>query len=379
VGDSTPQKADRELSGRKKWFWGMQKNRVEFLHKYAKERAILSPAQWREVTLREIAEAGGRGLIDYHASSMWRILGDLYDEGTVRKVLQGRRMAKGHWEDVSNVRTFLEDVASRLEIETPEDWRAVRLEEVVELGGAGMLKQYKDSLFSALEHAYGDEVQAFLCRPSIPQRFWQSSDNVRAFLLHAREELEISSKEEWDRVSRAQLLSVKGGYGLLSVMTLPEAVRFAFPEEDWPAPGLPHTKKAAQRHLLLSVRKLLPSVDFIEDYHHSLLAGSERGGGTKRSLELDIFSSALRLAFGTRFHSSPMRRHNSHSAEYNGKQHYEELAFFGPLEAIQSRDEEKARLCEQQGIRLITVPHWWDGSVESLACTIHRRHPEILG
>mmetsp|Transcript_10788 Transcript_10788/g.44214 ORF Transcript_10788/g.44214 Transcript_10788/m.44214 type:complete len:446 (+) Transcript_10788:404-1741(+) len=65
--------------------------------------------------------------------------------------------------------------------------------------------------------------------------------------------------------------------------------------------------------------------------------------------------------------------------EYNGEHHYEELPFFGPLEAVQRRDMEKRRICEESGIRLLTVPYWWDRKLESLAASIHELTPGLLG
>jgi len=64
--------------------------------------------------------------------------------------------------------------------------------------------------------------------------------------------------------------------------------------------------------------------------------------------------------------------------EYNGEHHYEELPFFGPLEAVQRRDMEKRRICEESGIRLLTVPYWWDRSLASLTASLHLHFPSIL-
>lgn len=41
------------------------------------------------------------------------------------------------------------------------------------------------------------------------------------------------------------------------------------------------------------------------------------------------------------------------------------------------KDIEKARLCEQNGYTLVAIPYWWNGFVESLAATIHKRDSNI--
>lgn len=66
------------------------------------------------------------------------------------------------------------------------------------------------------------------------------------------------------------------------------------------------------------------------------------------------------------------------NSEYNGPQHYEEIPFFGPLEAIQERDLRKQELCRQAGIRLVSVPYWWDEQVASLAATVEQAFPGAL-
>ncbi len=44
---------------------------------------------------------------------------------------------------------------------------------------------------------------------------------------------------------------------------------------------------------------------------------------------------------------------------------------------IKKRDERKQLKCRENGITLITIPHWWDGTCSSLAATIHQIRPDI--
>lgn len=64
-------------------------------------------------------------------------------------------------------------------------------------------------------------------------------------------------------------------------------------------------------------------------------------------LELDCFNQDLRLA-----------------VEYNGRQHYEYVPYFHAtpeaFEALKERDATKARLCYENGVHLIVVPHYVD-------------------
>jgi len=94
----------------------------------------------------------------------------------------------------------------------------------------------------------------------------------------------------------------------------------------------------------------------IANYKHPKLVYADSG----REMELDVFIPALNLAF-----------------EYQGEQHYFPHYLYGPPEEQQRRDKEKREACEREGIKLISVPFWWDGSKESLASTINKYAPDI--
>ena len=73
---------------------------------------------------------------------------------------------------------------------------------------------------------------------------------------------------------------------------------------------------------------------------------------TQKSMHLDGFNEELKMAF-----------------EYNGKQHYIPVNFFGGEPAFISqirRDEIKRKLCEEQSISLIEIPYTWDGSKQGI-------------
>jgi len=78
-------------------------------------------------------------------------------------------------------------------------------------------------------------------------------------------------------------------------------------------------------------------------------------------IELDIFIPELSLAF-----------------EYNGEQHYKFVPIYNQeLQKIQQRDQFKQMICKDNGITLITIPFWWDKTIESVASTIHYLRPDI--
>lgn len=63
--------------------------------------------------------------------------------------------------------------------------------------------------------------------------------------------------------------------------------------------------------------------------------------------------------------------------EYNGIHHYKEVPFLGSLDTIRACDDEKRRLCREAGIRLVTIPYWWDNKRESLVATLLEVYPGL--
>ncbi len=47
------------------------------------------------------------------------------------------------------------------------------------------------------------------------------------------------------------------------------------------------------------------------------------------------------------------------------------------LKSVQHRDKLKQMLCEHFGISLITIPFWWNKTIESVALAIHAIRPDL--
>jgi len=191
----------------------------------------------------------------------------------------------------------------------------------------------------------------------VPSSHWEEKENVVAFMQKLGRRMQIKERDDWCRVAQFQVKEA-GGSGLLRKMSFREALEVAFPEEKWEEAAWGGSKKATQRHMLLQASHFLPGAEFLEDHRHPSLSRDARQKG---DLELDLFLPDHDVAL-----------------EYNGYHHYFDLPFFGPVEQYRRRDEEKRRLCEANGIRLVTVPFWWDKTAESLAATLHDQLPSLL-
>ena len=253
---------------------------------------------------------------------------------------------------------FMESVAQAVGVTSPGDWRRVTSAQLKALGCGPLLKEFGSAralvqATLAAQNVPMDSWEAAKCRPCEPLALWTRAENLRPFLTRVAQECDVREDCDWERVSREDIGNVHGGISFLRATTLARALAIVWPEKDWSGVARP-ARKASQRALRQAIEQLLclEEGELLEDWRSAL--GSSQ-------LELDLYVPRLRLAL-----------------EYQGPHHYEELSFFAPLEVVQARDREKEELCAAEGIRLLAIPYWWDGSLPSLAASIHRAAPSLL-
>ncbi len=64
------------------------------------------------------------------------------------------QVPRGHWDDISNQRAFMDELAKKLNIHDKEDWYKVSVKMVKQCGGAGVLSKYKDSVIELITSVY---------------------------------------------------------------------------------------------------------------------------------------------------------------------------------------------------------------------------------
>lgn len=336
--------------------WESQENRQAFFDDVARKLGIEQPEQWATVTTAQVQEFPGASAVLRKAKgSLHTALQDAYPQ---QNFDERNRVKVGQhfWASRENRKRFLEDIAEKFHVKKPEDWRKVTRLQVCQENGSGLFSIYP-TLFAALEDLYPEDVDILSCRSAVPSAYWEVEENVIAFVKKLERDLQIKTRNDWCRVAQFQVKAA-GGAGLLRVMSLREALELVYPEEKWEEAAWGGSKKATQRQLLLLTSGILPGVQILEDHRHPSLSRDVRDSG---DLELDLFLPAHDVA-----------------VEYNGYHHYFDLPFFGPVEQYRLRDVEKRHLCEKAGIRLITIPYWWDKAQESLAATLYQEVPSLF-
>lgn len=64
------------------------------------------------------------------------------------------KSSQSYWKSYGNCKRFLDEVAVKLHVKSPNDWGRIKIQQIIELGGASILRQYKGSLFACLQSVY---------------------------------------------------------------------------------------------------------------------------------------------------------------------------------------------------------------------------------
>eukprot|EP00011_Vannellida_sp_DIVA3-517-6-12_P001220 CAMPEP_0114609758 /NCGR_PEP_ID=MMETSP0168-20121206/3251_1 /TAXON_ID=95228 ORGANISM="Vannella sp., Strain DIVA3 517/6/12" /NCGR_SAMPLE_ID=MMETSP0168 /ASSEMBLY_ACC=CAM_ASM_000044 /LENGTH=525 /DNA_ID=CAMNT_0001820681 /DNA_START=1 /DNA_END=1578 /DNA_ORIENTATION=+ len=254
-------------------YWESSANRRAFLETIAAEHGVKTAEDWKSVEHEDIANAGGKSLLQRYKNSVFALLQDNFPELQLTDARQCRKhMPNQYWATRANRLAFMEEVREKHRIEKGrlEDWSRVTTMDLADMGGAGLLRSF-GTMNALLRDSYpelwqgpaaqpraasgsaasADQewVAVFRCRPTVPGTFWESDSNVRQFVLYAQEQLGIRHQEDWYRISQSQL-SALGGSGLLRRMPLDTALRKTFPASSWRAEYLlSRSKRSAQWNL----------------------------------------------------------------------------------------------------------------------------------
>ena len=324
-------------------FWDDKKNVKNFLEKLKEKYNLTTPQDWNKISRKMILdqkEQGGPNLLRYYNLYQLKCIG--CPEG---QSLFSPTNIFGYWDNKDNIMNFMADLKKKLNLQTFEDWNSITAKQIKLYGASTLLQKY--SMYDI--KCFGCPEGEFLYeKPKKLAKFWKNEENIKKFINELKIKFSISNNEDWNRVSKAQILS-NGGSGLFF---LSDDIIKKIPEISFIIYDKKLSYRPSQRWLFLQVQKLFPGEEIIEDYYHSEISRK-----TGRNVQFDVFLVKRKIAF-----------------EYHGIQHYEDIpAGFATLELYQNRDIEKENLCKEFGIQLVIIPYWWDNKIHSLNTTIKEK------
>lgn len=124
------------------------------------------------------------------------------------------KLPQGYWENRANLRNFLEEIATKLNIKEPKDWGKMNNKILIRNGGGSALSAYGNSLLKTLQFAYPDVQWNVKWFSKFPHRYWKDKANQRNFLENIAKEFHVGSPKEWGKITTALIIE-RGGTSLI--------------------------------------------------------------------------------------------------------------------------------------------------------------------
>lgn len=311
---------DRERGGgesvrRERGHWDDIGNQKRFLEDFAASKGfdVSSTTDWERVTVREVRDFGGRGLLGRYGNSLRRTLADLYPSLSFSAAQQ--RKPNGYWGIRANRRQLLDSLAQEKGISDVEGWRAVTTADVLAAGGHRMLAIFNYSVHALLEDTYPElDMRALYCRPRAPNGFWDSRENRKEYVESLAKILGVNEPKDWRHVTSKQVQEL-GGSRLLERYnsSLAALLEDVYPElRKQP----PHSFRAkAKQHHWASLEEQRRFLDQVAEKYHVRTADDWAKVGTKEICDMGgsgllsrysgIFA-CLRSVYGATYKGMPL-------------------------------------------------------------------------
>jgi hypothetical protein len=209
-----------------------------FLDYLAEELDIGPIESWYNVKPKEVRYWGGSAMLEIYGDSFRNALRAGYPETQWEEAKP--IMPPGFWSDSQNRFQFMEWIRDKFDIRSMEDWYRVRPMEILELGGAPLLRA-SGGLGKALELTY-PQVKWQIWRFESPGEAYWKGDVIRAreFLDWIAEDLGIHLVEDWYKIGRRDL-DQRGGQNLVGELNKLLKEHYPFTQwQSWRFQGIPN-------------------------------------------------------------------------------------------------------------------------------------------
>jgi len=333
---------------------GDTKHQRAFLDQVAATLNITSPEEWKLVTPQQIKALGGGKLLLYYPS-LYDALRTLYPEHNWVIGDTCKRIPRGHWNKHDNRRAFLDSLARKFGIASPRDWANVSVHMIRKFGGSALLKTYS-SMYDMLRSVYPEQnFDFFLDGQQLPNYYWNDPANVRSFISYVSKKRDIELKDEWFDLPDSALTDVYGGTALLQKYgSLINILQIAYPDEVWDPELYQGTKPSERKRLFAQITRLLPNEEVIQRYSRDDI----RVNGKK--IKFFCYVPSLQLV-----------------VKYHSKADYRNLGLVSSLDMYDNYDKDIVSACDEQGLKMVVIPYWYDWSPLSLHKLIVSTHPSL--
>ena len=141
----------RQSKIKPKNYWQNKQTQRKFMEDLRKKLNISSIPDWIDQPVRVITTNGGSGLLAIYPT-FTQLLQSVYPEFDWSKS-DIKNFPRNYWNNIDNVRNFMEHTKRKLHIVDDSDWQRISVQQILKLGGGGLLRHYC-SLMNILQTAY---------------------------------------------------------------------------------------------------------------------------------------------------------------------------------------------------------------------------------
>lgn len=215
------------------------------------------------------------------------------------------------------------------------------------LGAQGLLDRYKGSYYTMLKEVYPEHDWLPWKFKKVPRFIGGDMDILRKAVSFVEAERQLSKPQDWYSVTQDQLKEL----GVFGVFTenggLFQCLKLIRPDFNWEEDKFVSVRNFAKQALRQHLRRLWPKLKIVQDYQLT------------PEFTVTFFIPTLNLAFDYQ----PLSKYDSN----------EETLF----DLTSTESARKAEAAERLGVSLVSVPFWWDRSLDSLTASILEQKPSL--
>ena len=116
-------------------YWENKENLNMFFDLLKEKYNLNTPEDWNSITTTQIISNGGRTLL--HKYSMFELKCMACPEGKL--IFNSPPQSSKYWENKENVDRFISELKEKYNLHTPEDWKRISANQIIQHGGRGLL------------------------------------------------------------------------------------------------------------------------------------------------------------------------------------------------------------------------------------------------
>lgn len=209
-------------------YWNEEKNIQKFINEVKDVYQIRTIDDWNEITWDKIKKMGGSGIIP--KMSLVDLKVQAFPENK-KYFIEKKRKPKGFWDNKANIVEFLENLKTKLNIQSNEDIKLISARKIIQhSGGSSLLRKHSIEELKSIMLKENEDTIHIEKRKQKPIGYWEIEGNITDFFNTMKRKLNISNDKEFLDLLSIKLIREHGGGSLLTKSSLYDLKSLIYPE-----------------------------------------------------------------------------------------------------------------------------------------------------